>query len=279
MDKVIITIAPTGNVPTRNMTPHVPVTPEEIAGNIVDCYNAGASVAHIHARDEKEMPTHRKDVFAAILKCLDEVRCPVIRQLSTGGRHGKTFNERSENLTLNPEMASLSTGSTNFPSMAYVNSPELIEFLAKDMQRRGIKPEIEVFDTAMINNAVLLAERGLLEKPLLFNFVLGIKGALPATPKNLLHLQESIPKGSHWTVSVIGRQHVPLSTIALAMGGNVRVGIEDNIYFSKGRLATNLELVERMVQISRLLGREIASPQEARQMLNLGYPQGAYPKL
>jgi len=269
LDKVIITIAPTGNVPTRDMTPHVPVTPEEIAKDIVECYNAGASVAHIHARDEKQRPTHRKDSFAAILKCLDDAQCPIIRQLSTGGRHGKSLNERSENLTLNPEMASLTTGSTNFPNMTYANSPELIEFLAGSMMRKGIKPEIEVFDTAMINNAFLLAERGLIKKPLQFNFVLGIKGALPATPKNLLHLIDSIPRDSQWTVSIIGSQHVPLSTIALAMGGNVRVGIEDNIYYSKGRLAANLELVERIVNISRVLGRGIASPAEARDMLNL----------
>ncbi|MFZ5648008.1 MAG: 3-keto-5-aminohexanoate cleavage protein [Bacillota bacterium] len=269
MDKLIITIAPTGNVPTRKMTPYVPVSPEEIARDIVDCCNAGAAVAHIHARDEEQRPTHRREVFEEILRRLEAGGCPVIRQLSTGGRHGKTFEERSENLTLNPEMASLSTGSTNFPNMAYVNAPELIEFLAGIMRERNIKPEIEVFDTAMIFNAVLLAQKGLIREPLQFNFVMGIKGALPATPKNLFHLVESIPQGSPWTVSVIGPQHVPLSTVALALGGHVRVGIEDNIYYSRGDLATNVRLVERIVRIAREMGREVATPDEAREILGL----------
>lgn len=269
MDKLIITIAPTGNVPTREMTPHVPVTPEEITRDIVDCYNAGAAVAHIHARDEEQHPTPRAEVFAEILERLEATGCPIIRQLSTGGRHGKTLEERSQNLTLNPEMASLSTGSTNFPNMAYVNAPDLIEYLAGMMKARNIKPEIEVFDTAMINNAVLLAQKGMIREPLQFNFVMGIRGALPATPKNLFHLVESIPAGSPWTVSVIGPQHVPLSTIALAMGGHVRVGIEDNIYYAKGDLTTNVRLVERIVRIAREVGREIATPDEAREMLGL----------
>lgn len=269
MNKLIITIAPTGNVPTREMTPYVPVSPEEIAREIVDCHNAGAAVAHIHARDEEQRPTHRREVFAEILHRLEAAGCPVIRQFSTGGRHGKTFEERSENLSLNPEMASLSTGSTNFHNMAYVNAPDLIEFLAGIMKERKIKPEIEVFDTAMINNAVLLAQKGLIREPLQFNFVMGIKGALPATPKNLFHLMESIPQGSPWTVSVIGPQHVPLSAIALALGGHVRVGIEDNIFYARGDLATNVRLVERIVRIAREIGRAIATPDEAREILGL----------
>jgi 3-keto-5-aminohexanoate cleavage enzyme len=269
MDKLIITIAPTGNVPTREMTPHVPVTPEEIARDIHDCYNAGAAVAHIHARDEEYRPTPRVEVFASILQQIDGYGIPVIRQLSTGGRHGKTLEERSQNLTLNPEMASLTTGSTNFPNMAYVNAPDLIEHLAQIMKERSIKPEIEVFDTAMINNAYLLAQRGLFREPLQFNFVMGIKGALPATPKNLMHLVESIPAGCPWTVTIIGPQHVPLSTMALAMGGHVRVGIEDNIYYAKGELATNVRLVERIAAIAKAVGREIATPVEARAILGL----------
>ncbi|WP_027719370.1 3-keto-5-aminohexanoate cleavage protein [Desulfovirgula thermocuniculi] len=269
MEKLIITIAPTGNVPTREMTPHVPVTPEEIARDIMDCYRAGAAVAHIHARDENQKPTHKVEFFAEILRRLDELGCPVIRQLSTGGRHGRTLEERSANLQLNPEMASLCTGSTNFPNMAYVNPPDLVEHLARIMLERNIKPEIEVFDTAMINNAVLLKEAGLLREPLHFNFVLGIRGALPATPKNLFHLVESLPPGSTWTVTVIGPQHVYLSTIALAMGGHVRVGIEDNIYYQKGVLAKNVQLVERIVRIARAVGRDIATPDEARRILGL----------
>lgn len=269
MDKLIITIAPTGNVPTREMTPYVPLTPGEIAGDIIECCSAGAAVAHIHARGTDQKPTHSAGVFREILELLDASGCPVIRQLSTGGRHGRTLEERAENLRLGPEMASLCTGSTNFPNMAYVNSPDMVESLAGIMKELDIKPEIEVFDTAMINNALVMVQKGLVKEPLQFNFVLGIRGALPATPKNLLHLVESIPVGSTWTVSVIGPRHVPLSAIALAMGGHVRVGIEDNIYYSRGAPATNAQLVERIVRIAREVGREPASPAEARSLLGL----------
>lgn len=269
MDKLIITIASTGNVPTRKMTPYVPVTPEEIAEDIVRCCNAGASVAHIHARDADQRPSYRAEVFGQIFQRLDSAGCPVIRQLSTGARHGNTFEERSQNLNLDPEMASLCTGSTNFPNMAYVNTPDMVDFLAGVMKDRNIKPEIEVFDAAMINNALLLAQKGLVEDPLVFNFVLGIRGALPATAKNLLHLVESVPPGSRWSVSVIGPQHVPMSVMAMVMGGNIRVGIEDNIYYAKGDLATNVRLVERIVRIAREVGREIATPDQAREILGL----------
>lgn len=268
MEKLIITIAPTGNVPTKKLTPHVPVTPDEIAGDIIACYEAGAAVAHIHVRDREGLPTSDRDLFAKVLQDLDEKRCSIIRQISTGARGGKSAEERGASLSLKPHSASLSTGSSNFPTAINANEPALINYLAGIMLAEHIKPEIEVFDTAMIHNAVQLQKAGLLQGPLLFNLVLGVKGSLPATAKNLFFLVESLPPDAIWSVSVIGSQHVNLSMIAMALGGHVRVGIEDNIYYSKDVLATNVALVERMVRIARAMGREIASPEDVKRIWN-----------
>lgn len=266
MEKLIITIAPTGNVPTKDMTPHVPVTPEEIAKDLIACYEKGAAVAHIHGRDEEGVPTCALKYFAEIVRLLDEKWCPIVRQISTGARGGKSGEARAEALVLNPRSASLSSGSSNFPSSINGNEPKLVEYLAKIMLERNIKPEIEVFDVAMISNAVRLEQAGLIQGPLLFNFVLGVKGSLPATPKNLFFLIESLPPNAVWSVSVIGPQHVNLSVVAMALGGHVRVGIEDNVYYSKGVLATNVSLVERIVTIAKAMGREIATPEDVERI-------------
>ena len=262
MEKLIITLAPTGNVPTKAMTPHVPVTADEIAADIIACCKKGASVAHIHARDEAELPTTELKYFADIVQRLDAADCPIVKQISTGARGGKSGEARCEALVLNPESASLATGSSNFPASVNANDPKLVETMAKIMLERKIKPEIEVFDCAMIANAVELQRKGLIEGPLLFNLVLGVKGSLTATAKNLFFLVESLPPGALWSVSIIGPQHVALSTVALALGGHVRVGIEDNVYLSKGVLATNVSLVERIVAIARAVGRDIATPDD-----------------
>ncbi|OAT79331.1 3-keto-5-aminohexanoate cleavage protein [Desulfotomaculum copahuensis] len=269
MKKLIITVAPTGSLPTRERTPYVPITPKEIAQDVYDCWNAGASIVHFHARDQEGGPAYQKEVFAAILAAVKARNCPVITQISTGGRASSTVEQRSEALDLCPEMASLTTGSTNFPDRVYENAPGLVEALAHKMLKLHIKPELEVFDAAMINNGVLLAQKGLLREPLYFNFVLNIKGALPGTPKNLFFLMEGLPVGAVWNVSVIGEPHVRLSSMAILLGGNVRVGIEDNIYLSRGVLGSNPQQVERIVCIARMLGREIATPDEAREMLGL----------
>ena len=266
MEKLIITLAPTGNVPTKAMTPHVPVTADEIADDIVACCARGASVAHIHARDEAGLPTTDLRCFSEIVERLDAAKCPIVKQISTGARGGKSGEARCEALVLNPESASLATGSSNFPSSVNANDSKLVEAMAKVMLDRRIKPEVEVFDCAMIANAVDLQKKGLIEGPILFNLVLGVKGSLPASPKNLFFLVDSLPPGALWNVSIIGPQHVALSTIAVALGGHVRVGIEDNVYYSKGVLATNAALVERIVGIARAVGREIATPEDVRKI-------------
>jgi 3-keto-5-aminohexanoate cleavage enzyme len=172
-------------------------------------------------------------------------------------------------LDLNAHMASLSTGSSNFPNAVNANSPELIEALAKKMYDNNIKPEIEVFDVAMINNAVRLAKKGIIKTPLHFNLVMNVPGSIPGTPKNLMFLVESLPPESTWTVSGIGRAQVQMLTMAILLGGHVRTGLEDCLYYEKGKLATNAMLVERVVRIAKELGREIATVDEAKKILNL----------
>ncbi|MBT3177168.1 MAG: 3-keto-5-aminohexanoate cleavage protein [Desulfobacula sp.] len=269
MEKLIITIAPTGSLPTKKNNPHVPISPDEIIQTGILCEKAGASIIHIHARNPvDETASTDFHIFRQIYQGLKK-ETNLILQISTGGRAGMEYEKRSKRLSLAPEMASLTTGSVNFPTSVYINSPDLICALAKDMKTYGIKPEIEVFDVSMVQNALDLADQGIMGKPLHFDFVMGLKGAIPATIENLVHLKNSIPKGSTWTVAGIGASQLPMSVHAINMGGHVRVGLEDCIYFSKGKLASNEQLVKRIAQISGILDREIATPDEARQILGL----------
>ena len=172
-------------------------------------------------------------------------------------------------MRLLPEMASFTTGSNNLPGIVYENAPDFIAFLADVFQDTGVKPEIEVFETGMINNALFLHKKLLLTPPLHFDFVLGAPGAMPGTVKNLVFLAESLPPGSTWTVAGIGKAEIPLATAAIAMGGHVRVGIEDNLRLPDGTLATNAQLVKKIVTIAQEMGRDIATPDDARRILSL----------
>ena len=268
MEKLIITVAPNGSLSTREQNPNVPISPTEVIEDCIACVEEGASICHLHARDEQGGPSTRYDVFEALSRGLTE-RTNAIVQISTGGRAGSGFDERAERLGLVPEMASLTTGSVNFPEGVYINTRELVESLAERMLKLGIKPEMEVFDASMVEGAVSLQRKGVVSSPLHFNFVLGLRGALPATVKNLLHLTELTPAGSTWTVSGIGRAQLPMAIHALAMGGHVRVGLEDNLFYTKGVPATNVELVRRVARLARELGREVATPDEAREILGL----------
>jgi 3-keto-5-aminohexanoate cleavage enzyme len=269
-NKVILTIAPTGNVPTRKLTPYVPLTPQEIAADAYACWKEGASVVHIHTRDKDGNPTSDVEVNREVMAELDKYTdCDIIRQVSTGGRAGKSYMERGQMICLSPDMSSLATGSSNFPAKCNFNDPETVSYLASEMLKYNVKPEIEVFDTAMIWNAIRLAEKGEIKTPLHFNLVLGVAGSQPATVEALMYCYQNLPKDCTWGVSAIGKDHVKISTIAMALGGNVRVGIEDNIYYSKGVLATNVALLQRMKNIALAMGKEIATPAEARQILSL----------
>jgi len=268
MEKLIITVAPTGSIPKKKHTPHVPVTVEEIVTCALRCEDEGASIVHIHIRDEDENPSDDPQIFHDIVKRIRE-RSNLIIQVSTGGRAGTDLESRIQRLQMRPEMASLTTGSVNFPNSAYVNPPDLIEALAKEMQRLEIKPEMEIFDLSMINNAIALGDRGLAGRPLHFNFVMGLQGAMPAKIEHLAHLSICLPAESTWTVSGIGAAQLIMNIHAVLMGGNARVGLEDNIYYKKGELATNERLVQRIARLSKELGREVATPDEARKILSL----------
>lgn len=262
-------MALTGNVPTKADNANLPVSPEEIVRDVKRCADAGASVFHVHARDDEQNPTHDIEVFKRIVRNIKEIAPDVIIQLSTGARAGSDWEARSAPVKLLPEMASFTTGSNNLPGIIYENSPQFIEYLAGVFKETGVKPEIEVFETGMINNAVFLKNKGLLEGPLHFDFVLGAPGAMPGTLKNLLFLSESIPSGSTWTVAGIGRSEIPLAAGAVVMGGHVRVGLEDNLKMPDGSPASNAGLVEKIVRIAGEIGREIAAPDEARSILSI----------
>jgi 3-keto-5-aminohexanoate cleavage enzyme len=269
MDKLIITVALTGNVPTQQMNPNLPASADEIAADVRRCADAGAVVFHVHARDKDQKPTLDIDVFKANARCIKKTAPEVILQLSTGGRAGKDWEARANPVRLLPEMASFTTGSNNLPGIIYENSPQFIEFLAGVFKETGVKPEIEVFETGMISNAVYLQNKGFIEASLHFDFVLGAPGSMAGTVRNLLFLSESIPAGSTWTVAGIGKAEIPLAAAAIAMGGHVRVGLEDNLYLPDGSPASNPKLVEKVVAIAKEIGREIAGPDEARTLLSL----------
>jgi 3-keto-5-aminohexanoate cleavage enzyme len=269
LQKLIVTVALTGNVPTKELNPNLPETADEIAADVKRCLDAGASIFHMHARDAHRKPTLNISVIKENVRKVKAAAPQAILQLSTGGRAGKDWEERVDPVRLLPEMASFTTGSNNMPGMIYENSPPFIEYLARVFQETDVKPEIEVFETGMINNALFLEKKKLLTFPLHFQFVLGVPGAMPASIKNLLFLSESIPKGSTWTMAGIGKWEIPLAAAAMVMGGHVRVGLEDNLFLPDGSSATNPKLVEKVVKIAREIGREIATPEEARAILSL----------
>jgi 3-keto-5-aminohexanoate cleavage enzyme len=269
MEKLIITAALTGAEVTKEVQPNLPITPEEIAIEAEKAYEAGASIVHIHAREEDGSPTQDIEYYKEIKEKIEK-RCPVIFQPSTGGATWHTAEERLQPVDLSPEMATLSTGTCNFGSDVFMNSQEYIIKFAKKMKEKGVKPEIEVFEPGMIANAEYLVKKGLIEEPIHFDFVLGVPGAMPASAKNLVFMSESIPKGSTWTVAGVGRHETPLAMIAIAMGGHVRVGFEDNIYYKKGEIAkSNTQLVKRIVRMANEIGRKVAKPDEARKILNI----------
>lgn len=269
MQKLIITAALVGSLPTKSQTPFVPITPEEIALDAKACYEAGAAVVHVHARDTEEKSTHDFAIFEEINSKIKAICPEVIVQISTGGRAGLGYESRSKALRLNPETASLTTGSVNFPTSVYENSPELVYKLAQDMYERNILPECEIFDTSMIEPAIELSKKGLLKAPIYFNFVMGMKNIQPATIGQLHLLLSMLPENSNWNISGVGKNQIWTTYMGIAMGGNVRVGLEDNIYMYKGKLGSNAEFVARAVRLAKEFGREIATPDEARAILGI----------
>jgi 3-keto-5-aminohexanoate cleavage enzyme len=272
MGKVIITAAVTGSRITRDVAPYIPITPEEIVQSSVDCWNAGASIVHIHVRDPKTgLGTQDVDLFRQVVGPLRE-KTDLLLCLTTSGIPGRNLpiEERLIPLELEPELASYDAGSINLGGTVFINTPEFLEAAAKRMREKGVKPELEVFDVGMIVTCLRMRDQGYLEEPLHFQFVLGTPWGSPATPKSFLHMYEYLPKNSTWSIIGIGKGHLPMSMIGLIMGGHIRVGMEDNIYYQKGVLAaSNAQFVERIVRIAREYGREVATPREAREILGL----------
>ncbi len=268
-DPVVIIVAPTGAEVTREQNPHLPITPEEIADEVASSASEGASVVHIHARLNDGRPTADPNVLRRIADLVRE-RCDVVIGMSTGAEVGMSQEERIKVLDARPEIASLNCGSMNFDNEIFDNSPALIEALAKRMQVEGIRPELETYDLGMLATVGRLIGLGLLDEPPLYNFVMGVRGGVAASPENLLAMLRERPRLGQWTVTGIGRHQLPLMTLACAMGGHMRVGFEDNIYYRKGVLATsNAELVARARRIAEELGRPVATPDQAREILGV----------
>ena len=268
--KLIVNAALTGMVLSKDQNPHVPETPEEIAADCARVRDAGASIVHLHARVNGE-PTHRADVYASIVQAVRE-RCPeLIVCVSCSGRHVTSVDERAEVLSVQPDMASLTLGSLNFPGQASVTAPDTIAALASHMHEAGVMPELEAFEPGMVEVASYLVRKGVLRAPLYFNLLLGSRGTAGCSPANLAAMQAALPDGSVWALAGIGRFQYAAHLMAIASGGHVRVGLEDNGWFDAARTvpATNAGLVERVVRIAADAGREPATPDETRALLGL----------
>jgi 3-keto-5-aminohexanoate cleavage enzyme len=268
-DKLLVTVAPCIPPYVAKDLPGLDLSPEGIADEVVRAYNAGANVVHLHVWDSQGQPTTALGAFERTIRLIRE-QCDIVIEGSTGGVNELSPAERSVSLQAEIEMASLNPGSVNYDKGVYVNAPSDVRYWAQEMHRRDIKPDVAIFEAGMIANGVALAEEGWIEPPLLFSFVLGQVGALPATPKNLLFLSETIPPGSLWCVAGHSGHDLRMSVLAMGMGGHARAGFEDNAYYRPGELATsNAQLIERLVRIARELGREVATPDEARAALGL----------
>ena len=272
MQPCIITVAITGSLPRKENNPAVPITVDEQIESTHEAYEAGAALVHVHVRNDDQTTSSDPEKFAAFLAGIRK-HCPdIIVQFSTGGRSG-TGSERSGMLKHGPDMASLTTGSCNFATSIYENPPDLIRDLAVAMTKFGVKPEIEVFDLAMLYNAAAYVDEGLLSSPLHVQFVLGIKHALPAR-RDILEfevakLAELMPDAT-WVAAGVGRHQIEVNRWSLEMGGHCRTGLEDNVRWDKSRLAaSNAELVARVANMCGEYGRAVATPVEARAILGL----------
>jgi uncharacterized protein (DUF849 family) len=273
-DKLIINAAITGMVPTKADNPHVPLSPAEIADDARRCVAAGASIVHLHARDARGDAAWRPDIYGEILQRVREACPDVVLCVSTSGRVFRSFEERSAVLDIEhpkPEMASLTLGSMNFAKLESVNSPAMIRALATRMKQRGIVPELEVFELGMAEYSRYLVKHEILRPPFYTNILLGNLGTLGATQINLELAAKALPEGTVWAAAGIGRYQLQVNMMAIEMGGHVRVGLEDNLWFDEGRTvpATNAQLIERIVKLAREAGRTPASGPEARAIIGL----------
>jgi uncharacterized protein (DUF849 family) len=268
----IITVAITGSLPRKKDNPAVPISVAEQVESTQQAFEAGATLVHLHVRNDDESPTSQPERFAQVLEGIRK-HCPgMITQVSTGGRSG-AGRERGGMLSLKPDMASLATGSVNFPTRVYDNAPDLVEWLADEMKRHGVKPEVEAFDLSMIFSAVNLLRAGKIEAPLHIQFVMGVKNAMPVDREVLefyVKTLERLAPGSTWTGAGIGRDQLTLARWSLELGGHCRTGLEDNVRLDRNTLApSNAALVRQVADLLPEHGRRPATAAEARQLLAL----------
>jgi 3-keto-5-aminohexanoate cleavage enzyme len=261
---------------TREQQPHLPLTTEEIAQEVARCREAGAAMVHLHVRDAAGTPTQDREYFAAAIDAIKRAAPDVIVQTSTGGSVGMTEEHRAQPLDLKPEMATLTTGTVNFGEEVFENPLPVVERFFLRMRDLGIQPEFEVFDSGMVDAALdLVARHDAEARHLHFDFVLGVPGGMAGTPQAVMYLASLLPEGATWSATGIGRAHLPVAFTALAMGGHVRTGFEDTIYYERGRLATsNAELIARVARIAREIGREPATPDQAREIIGIAGGSG-----
>ncbi len=274
MNPLIITAAITGAETTRKDQPNLPITPLEQAQAALDCYHAGARVVHLHVRNDDGSPTQSLDRFRESIEAIRHAVPEMIIQISTGGAVGEAFEKRLAPLSLKPDMGTLNAGTLNFGNEIFINHPQDIIRLAESFKDFGVVPEVEVYESGMIDVVARLVNKGIItHSPLHVQFVLGVPGGMNGSPKNVHymadHLKEQIPTAT-WAVAGIGRWHIPASMTALVNGGHIRVGFEDNIYYHKGVVAdSNAQLVARFARIAGEIGRPIATPAETREILAL----------
>lgn len=276
MDQVIITAALTGAVTPKAKNAHIPITPEEIAADAYACWKAGAAMVHLHMRADDGLGAMDKEKFRETIRLIRSHQdCDVIINCTSSGasaEHPATDGERmAHHRELEGiEMGSYDAGTFNWmPGGVFMNSPQFLEKLGDLYIERGIKPEVEIFDAGMLGIADYFAKQGHLSTPCHYQLCLGVLGGMPATVENLVYLVRHLPENATWSAFGVGKSHLPILYAALALGGHIRVGLEDNVYLSKGVPATNVQLVERAVQAVRTFGKQPATPAQAREILGL----------
>jgi 3-keto-5-aminohexanoate cleavage enzyme len=272
-EKIIITIAVTGSRPTKKMNPAVPYSPKEIVEAAVTSFKAGAAVAHIHVRDPNTgEPDYQTELFREVLDGIRE-QCDMLVNLTTSGlfmRGEEVISRRLQPVSLKPDLCSFDIGSINFQDRVFLNPPEWAEAAAKYMQEQRVKPEIEVFDVGHIHQARDLIGKGWVDDPPYFQLCMGVKWGVEASPEDLLFMRSKLPPNAVWSVLGVGRDQLPVITMGILLGGNVRVGFEDNLYLKRGVLASsNAQMVEMAVDLAERLGRQVMTPKEARKALGI----------
>jgi len=262
-------------IPTKEMNPYVPVTPEQIIGDVNDCSKIGVSMVHLHARDNHGKPAYKKDIYARIISGIKAHDEKMVVVVSTSGRNFQEFEKRAEVLDLQgdvkPDMASITLSSVNFNKIASINSPDTIIRLVEKIREKEIKPELEIFDLGMINYAHYLIKKGLIEPPYYFNIILGNIAAAQAKLLHLGLIVSELPENSYWSVGGVGDRQNAMNAIGAVEADGVRTGLEDNIWYDEQRTipATNEALVQRVASFAKTLGRKIATPSDVRRMLGL----------